>query len=378
MAYTLCVALVAIGVSNAQVLYNQQRDEAAKKALTLAEGVSNGAIFDKQLANLERMNRLSQERVFAEAEIQMRANLLTFGSWSKIEAFLTQVRARISNNQANISGAEFNKAKSEATQSVNEASDKLKALQDAVASTSALQTFGDNLDRVARLNDLRKFIEGLPKVGDGLSLPKAYSDAADEISKLAKSLAALYSGFQITLPKSTERIALETHLATLLEEESHLSALAAIAARRDREIGDTLDGIEELTSELKQVRTTPGPDELGPSISAIISAAKTGSDADRKKNKDALGIMLHALYGAASLAARDDTAERLANLRIAAEDRASSISQSAAVAKGYEQIILNGAQRLSMYYQGGIKPQTLGQMLNALATLGLVPTVLTR
>jgi hypothetical protein len=88
--------------------------------------------------------------------------------------------------------------------------------------------------------------------------------------------------------------------------------------------------------------------------------------------------MVHALYGAASLAARDETPERLANLRIASENRANSIRSSAAAAAGYEQMILNGVQRLALYYQGGIKPQTIAQIVTALSTLGLIPTVLTR
>jgi hypothetical protein len=41
-------------------------------------------------------------------------------------------------------------------------------------------------------------------------------------------------------------------------------------------------------------------------------------------------------------------------------------------------MILNGVQRLALYYQGGIKPQTIAQIVTALSTLGLIPTVLTR
>jgi hypothetical protein len=88
--------------------------------------------------------------------------------------------------------------------------------------------------------------------------------------------------------------------------------------------------------------------------------------------------MTHALYNASALAARDETPLRLATLRAAAEERAYSIHESSIAARGYELTLLNGLQRLSLYYKGGLKPQTAAQLLNALGTLGLIPAVLTR
>jgi flagellar biosynthesis chaperone FliJ len=378
MVRTILTALAALSLTHAQVIYNQQRDSAAQNALTLAEGISNGAVFEKQLANLERLNRFSQERVFAEAEIQMRANLLTLGSWSRVQTFVTQVGSRISKNQSEINGSDFKKSVQTAKDNLDAASKELEELKKKAVGkdpAAALNAFGETLGRIGKLNDLRHFLDGLPNFSD--NLPKAYADAADEISRLALSLKTLYAGFKLTLPKSTESVAMETHLAILELEESHQSALAAIAARRDREVGDTLTGIAELNNELKQIRGNQSTDDLLQSLTAVSAAAKSAGP-DQQKNQDLLGIMVHALYGAASLAARDETPERLANLRIASENRANSIRSSAAAAAGYEQMILNGVQRLALYYQGGIKPQTIAQIVTALSTLGLIPTVLTR
>ena len=88
-----------------------------------------------------------------------------------------------------------------------------------------------------------------------------------------------------------------------------------------------------------------------------------------------LRVLLDTLLNAASLAARGETPFRLALLRRAEEERRDSIRQSAAAARSYEQLLVNGAERLSLYYQGGIRPEDLARITNALATLGLIPVI---
>ena len=378
----LLLAGVLPFVANAQLFYNQQRDETAQKALSLAESVSNGAVFQKQLANLERMNRHSQNRVFAGAEVQMRTNLLTLSSWSRVKALVDSVAGSISRNQAAIPKSEFDRLQQAAATEVQNAKADLEALKKRVTGDSngqaAVREIGEILAKIGKLDELAGILTSVAsEVGVGPKVPHAYADIANEVFATAASLGTLYKAFTITAPKPAEIVAMEAHLAALELEESHQSALAAIMARRDRDVGDILNGIEELRNELAIIRRNQEVDDVAQSLAAMASAARTPGP-NQKESGRMLGIMVHTLYGAAALAARDDTPVRLATLRIASEGRAFAIRQSAAAANEYEDTVLNGAQRLALYHKGGLKAQTVAQIVSALSTLGLIPTVLSK
>lgn len=371
------ILLLAACLAPGQVLYNQARDDAAQKALNLGKGIASGDLFAKQLDNLDRMNKYSMDRIFGGAELQMRANLLRFSTWSNVQRLVDDVATRISGSQAAINGAQFKAKKAEAQKAIETAKAQAAELKKApVAGSDAqkiLQDFGSRLDQASNLDDALHFIEGLPSVGDLEKLPAAYGNAVDEVSKLATSLGELFKNFKITLPTNPTAMAIQTHLALLDAEVAHLNALGAIATRRDSEIADTLTLIDEARNELNSIRTKASSDDIQASLTKGVADAK----ADPTKRND-LRIMMHALFNAAAISARDETPLRLATLRAASEERAYSIRESAIASQGYEQTLLAGLQRLSVYYKGGIKPQTLGQFLNTLATLGLIPTVLTR
>lgn len=369
-------------VANAQLFYNQQRDETAQKALSLAESVSNGAVFQKQLANLERMNRHSQDRVFAGAEVQMRTNLLTLSSWSSVKALVDRVGGSISRSQAAIPKGEFDRLQQAAATQVQNAKADLEALKKRVTGDpnghAAVREIGEILAKIGKLDELTDILNSVAvKVGVTSQVPQAYADVANEVFATAASLGTLYKSFTITAPKPAEIVAMEAHLAALELEESHQSTLAAITARRDRDVGDILNGIEELRNELADIRSNQGVDDVAQSLAAMASAARTPGPKQNESGRK-LGIMVHTLYGAAALAARDDTPVRLAKLRIVSEGRAFAIRQSAAAASEYEDTVLNGAQRLALYHKGGLKAQTVAQIVSALSTLGLIPTVLSK
>jgi len=50
-------------------------------------------------------------------------------------------------------------------------------------------------------------------------------------------------------------------------------------------------------------------------------------------------------------------AQDLADSRGWLEDRAHSLRQSQVVANVYQKLLLNGAERLSAYYKGGVRPK---------------------
>ena len=80
----------------------------------------------------------------------------------------------------------------------------------------------------------------------------------------------------------------------------------------------------------------------------------------------------------ADVASRGRLPERLYNLRAAELEHLHSIRLSAANAWVYETILGGGVERLALFYQGGVKPETLAQILQSLSTTGIFGKVLTQ
>ena len=94
--------------------------------------------------------------------------------------------------------------------------------------------------------------------------------------------------------------------------------------------------------------------------------------------KESLERVVQVIYRAVAFAARGQLAQDLAESRVWLEDRAHSLRQSQVVANVYQNLLLNGAERLSVYYKGGVRPQTIADLVHAAAAVGLIPAVLTR
>jgi hypothetical protein len=110
-------------------------------------------------------------------------------------------------------------------------------------------------------------------------------------------------------------------------------------------------------------RTVPGSEPIGTTLTRL------------RGTPGELDAVVYLLQNYAALAARGDLPERLAEVRTAVEERRYAIRRDAIMARSYEQILLAGAQRIALYYKGGIKAETLAQFASALATAGLIPTI---
>jgi hypothetical protein len=86
----------------------------------------------------------------------------------------------------------------------------------------------------------------------------------------------------------------------------------------------------------------------------------------------------NALYDLAALLARGDTPALLAKLRSAHARRAYSIRKSAVNARAYELIVSAGVKRLALYHKGGVKPETLAQLIQAISTAAIPPVILSQ
>ncbi len=90
-------------------------------------------------------NSYSTARVFAGADLQMRANLLRFSTWSRVNQLLQDVQKRISLNMAQIDGKTYNAEKDEAIAAIQKAQAELEALKKAPVPGAEAQRCWRNL-----------------------------------------------------------------------------------------------------------------------------------------------------------------------------------------------------------------------------------------
>ncbi|MDQ6664306.1 MAG: hypothetical protein M3Z23_07920, partial [Acidobacteriota bacterium] len=270
--------------------------------------------------------------------------------------------------------------------------EKLASLEAAAKARFAVQVEEINLigmwfSRLGKLDDLLSFASQF-STAQG-PVPASFLDAAKQAGAVANSLGKMYGDFEVNLAKTPDIVVLEAQIQILETNEDHLKQLALIAARREIDLIDTYALIRRVQAGLGYLDgtgkssgkcSTPGNyrDQSQPitdSLSAAASKVKSAGAAVSAGDRCDLDSMVFVLYNAAALAARGDTPKRLASLRLAEEERRHSIRASAVAARSYETLVATGTQRLANYYKGGIKPETLAQIANALATLGLIPAI---
>ena len=126
---------------------------------------------------------------------------------------------------------------------------------------------------------------------------------------------------------------------------------------------------------------------------AEISAKLADNSQDRKQvlqkiidfsyqstvdNRDMVADIPQALYTLAALISRGDTPRRLAELRLSTEYQAYSIRKSAVRVRAYELTISTGAKRLALFHKGGIKPETIAELVFAISNVAIPPTILAK
>ena len=110
--------------------------------------------------------------------------------------------------------------------------------------------------------------------------------------------------------------------------------------------------------------------ELGPIRGLVkLCVIPQGVDAD-----EAVRI----LYSCTSLAARGQIPNDLYRVRMAQLEHMKSIQLSAANARVYESVLGGGVERLALFYQGGVRPETLAQVIQSLSTTGIFGKLLTQ
>ncbi len=392
----LTCCLIVPAVLNGQFLHDERRASKSAETAKAAKEVTSGTIFNKQLSNLDVLSRASSARVFEGAELQMRGRLSLFSSrWEVIDDLVAEIsealndRGAVSADQVTVEKTRLATARANLTAELNALKAKIAGMNSVDTQLAAMW-----LARLGKLEEL----ESLAVKADLLKEPNASQKALlAEVSDTFEALAELYKNFAITLPASPSVLLLQSQLDILKAEETHVKTLGLIVARRESEAMDiraTLATVEmqmNCVLNRKESKNCPlGKTYVGLDIrSSLELAVKKTRDAmaavDANPNADTRRIrtanerelqdLLDLLLNAASLAARGDTPLRLAQLRRAEEERRDSIRKSAAAARSYEQLLVNGADRLALYYQGGVSAGDLARIANALATLGLIPVI---
>ncbi len=390
-------------LSSAQFLYNQRLDKQSQDALTATKAAASSAVFDKETQNLDVLLKSSTDRIFNSANLQMSSDLSGFYSWQQVSSIIDRVAQDLGTataltaqeQQELATSTEHLKAvEKDATTDLNE----LKS-----AATIAGKNFpqiGEWLDRLGDLKALQGYATSVPAL-----TPSANTQAlVTELSNIFTSLSVLYKNFKVSIPSSPDMVVLQGQLALAKAGEEHLVQLGLVNARLILDLQALRDLLTLATATRDcvmdgigsyKVSTTSVPciktptDDVGLTLTVSVDAYKharnaflasptASNDTAQLSAKKQLDVQLSFVALGAAVAARGNIAQRLAALREADENQRYSITQSMLSAQSYTQLLVTGSQRLSLYYEGGIHPDTLAQMMSALGTLGLIPTVLVK
>jgi hypothetical protein len=358
------VLLLASTCAFPQRLYNEARDRQAAEALALSQQLLSGQVWEKALSNLEELYRLRQQMVFDSTQSLLKSEYASWETWADVQATFDRLPApppppNAEARQRLLAGLKASRQAAEAEL------DQLRASLLANRTEEQIRMVGLWMERIGAAKPL---FDSILKLEQGAAGSQVNREAATAARKSLDELAALYQGFRAEVPAgSAGTIFLEGRVRLLELEQSHLLRLAAISQRLQDESARAI-----TLRTRSQALLTPVLAKYGDSrIAESFTKART-------ENPDLLETMVSALYHVAAYAARADLPRRLANHRESLELRAQAIRRDAANAAVYEKTILNGVQRLSAYHKGGIKAQNLAALIQALATAGVIPAILTR
>jgi hypothetical protein len=363
--------------------YDSRLDGLGQSVASAAADVANARLFETQLANLDTIARLASDRIFSSARRDMLAKIEAARSWAALYERVERAHSLLDRDKP--SDAEW-KAQ---IQKLNEAA---KAASDtSTAPPSRLKQAADVLEEAGRTQqaiDAAKFLQN--RVG-AKTITAADLRAAAKIQEALGNLGSVFDRLSSLPSVPGVRTATDRMKVDLAKAEiDHLNAMILIHAKRvdgERDVKNLLTSIDNALT----CAAPANPDEPHARNCAfhfeddngrrLPDRAVAGGESvettleQLRSDPFHLQTVVYLLQNYAALAARSDTAARLADLRSAIEERRFEIRRDAIMARAYENVLLTGAQRIALYYKGGIKPEALAQFISALATAGLIPTI---
>lgn len=350
------ISLLLPALSSAQWrVFDKQRDAIAQDALREARGIQSGSVFEKQARNLRALSEKDIAVILESSHVRMRGNVNSFRTWDDLELAVDSARA--------------------STQRIAPP-DIAKAQLDLDTQRGNLKAEIDNLKAVPMEDPLKNVMNLIGEVSPALEAGQKLlndKDAAgvDTAVAVLKDLQTLYTAYRAQLSAVDNVISQlndlkiqvkKALLARLKVEEDILLGRVALYERRERE----LDPVRRLIKSFGQ------PQGVATDESISITLAALASDRAR------LQRAVRALYVATAIAARAEIPDDLYRIRTAQLEHMKSIQTSAANARVYEAVLGGGVQRLALFYQGGVKPETLAQIVQSLAATGIFVKLLTQ
>jgi len=384
---SVVVATILLGVFAfavpAQRIYNRSQDDRAQETLKLAKEVTAEGMFTRALQNLDEVMRIRKEAVFSQAQAQMRADMSSWETWEDISQSVAAIEGHFGTEPDSKDIAKAIQELKQSREETAQASAALKAKVRAEQEGGALAVAEAGLDTLDALDEVVESL--LARISKNELSGQASMDAARKAAAALKDLKKSITAAQAKFPKRASVLYLETQLELLGQEIAYIQRLAEIVERREAETKDTASLLRGIRNSLDCISKAPSSDEdcnLKGRYAQRTIADSLREQADIIKRDPAneneklnLGEMLATLYSAGALAARGNTAQRLALYRETLEARAHSLRRASVLAAMHERIVANGAQRLALYYKGGVKPESLAQLIQALATAGIIPAI---
>lgn len=369
-----------------QRLYNKERDEQAQQAKQQAADLRSDPIFDTQLKNLMTLEALDVETVMSESKRDTRATINSFVRWGHVFAAIDQAKAELeqSDERAESTSANIVEARAALEQQIKDAKAAIKKLRDNADPAEdqrlamlfarvgeidsllvmAAELIGKSEQAESTLNALDKTRATLKEITD---LYKRYDARVQEIKGLKTKLGEFYISLQ------------EAALRGLEAQEEHLTILGTIETQRSLELAEARQLLAEYEALKKRLVTDyygrcfteKKSDVTQERITDTVSLAMKMPNCNVKgttlelnmRPQDVVEDIMLLLYRATTVFSRVQTSVRLAQLRNAHEEHRFTIKQRILEAHAYELILNGGAERLALFYKGGIKPAQLAQLI---------------
>ncbi len=342
-----------------QRLYDRTRDQRAQEALKAAKSIGSGDLFKAQQANLDFIEGQDLAAYLLQAREAMRSQILAFQSWADIDDFVKEVRGELAQPDSGIISARQTKLNA-VRQQAQDARAALKQAAPREAQDGLAGAISDVEDIAAIFGTAKNILD-------------FESSQADKAIAVAQRLGQLYTSYADRMREMDSKIgklqSLKTAVAKAAIERlnvqiEYLNKQLEILLRQEEDAQNLRDLIADFDEQRKVF--DPPPDPL-----------VTGTIARLRAKEPALEAAIQALYDASAIAARRNIAsgQSLVDLRLAQAGHLYSVRLSAANAKVYESVLLAGATRLALFYEGGVKATTIAQLVHSIATVA-IPAVI--
>lgn len=359
-------------------IYNQRLDRQAEELRRLAESTANGQFFEAELQNLEQLTKPTLDRIFSSARRLALARINGTFTWQDIRTALDEIEAdnKLTSDRSQDWSAQIGGLQTQIKAARAAADASIPAT---VEPSLAAQILGHTADA----SDIFDAAEVLQK-----RAPSAVSKTDLRVAETLTGLAGQFTNLLDSLhhaaasaPTADDAVR-RMNLALLRADLDHVTALARIEMRRlagAQDVGrlqrTTRRGLNCLLdgATCDGIPFRPGEFAADQTIESTLKLLREPpATADSRLR---LQSALYLLQNYAALCARGTTPNRMAEARAAIETRRHGIRRDAIVAQSFEAVLASGAQRIAAYYRGGIRPEALAQLAQALATAGLIPVV---